>query len=268
MSYMLNGAPNARDLGGMKTVDGRKIKPQRLIRSGRLGKIDDADVEYLKSIDLRTVVDFRNAQEQAEKPDRVIDGVRYISCPILMGRAEGITHEKLESDDEIAVRTIKMARYLMHEGADGMERMRYLYALLVTERHAIEYYGKFFDILLSQSNGAILYHCSMGKDRVGIATALLLSALGVSEEDIIEDYLVTAVRCAPSTARLIENCRKYTDDKAELQFIYDLDIVDLSFIRAGFDAIDKIHGGMDAFLKNQLSLDDAKLDKLRDMYLK
>ena len=107
----------------------------------------------------------------------------------------------------------------------------------------------------------------MGKDRVGMATTLLLSALGVPEADIIDDYLVTAERCAPSTARLMENCRKYTDDEAELRFIYDLDIVDLSYIRAGLDAIDNIHDGMSAFLKNQLRLDEVKLNKLKDMYL-
>lgn len=267
MSYLLNGAPNARDLGGIPTTDGRRIKAQKIIRSGKLSKIDDADVECLKAMRLKTVIDLRNEQEQAEKPDRAIEGVRYISCPVLEGKAEGITREKPETDDEVAVRTIKMARRLMKQGSDGREKMRFLYTMLMNDPHAIEYYGKFFDILLSQDEGAVLFHCMMGKDRAGMAAALLLFALGVSEEDVIRDYLVTAERCAPSTARLIENCRRYTDDEAELRFIYDLDIVDLSYIRAGLDEIESAHGGMDSFLKNELRLDDTKRERLKEMYL-
>lgn len=267
MSNLLNGAPNARDLGGIKTADGRTIKPHRLIRSGMLGKIDDADIEYLKSINLRTVVDLRNEREQVEKPNRKIEEVKYISCPILVGRAEGITHEKPDNEDEEAIRTVMMAKRLMENFPDGKTQMRMLYGILVTVPHAIEYYGKFFDILLAQDEGALLYHCMMGKDRAGMATALLLSALGVSEDDIIQDYLITAERCAPGTARLIENCRRYTNNEAELQFIYDLDIVEENYIRAGFDAIEKNYGGMDAFLKNQMRLDDGKLEKLKTLYL-
>lgn len=267
MSFLLYGAPNARDLGGMLTADGRKIKPHRLIRSGMLGKLSSADIEYLKSIDLKTVVDFRGEQEQVEKPDLRIEGVSYVSCPILKGRTDGISRLSPKTEDEEARRTVDMARRLMREGSDGREKMRFLYTLLVSDAHAVEHYGMFFDTLLSQENGALLYHCMMGKDRVGVGTALLLSALGVSRENIIKDYLITAERCAPGTARLLENCRRYTDDEAELRFIYDLDIVDESFISAGLDCIERSFGGMDAYMRDQLRLDDEKREKLKNMYL-
>lgn len=267
MSNMLSGAPNARDLGGMKTADGRVLKSGRLIRSGMIGKITDADVEYLKSIDLRTVVDLRSMQEQTEKPNRVIEGVNYISCPILERKTEGITREKPETEDEEAVRTVMMAKRLMQQFPDGKAQMKMLYGFLVTEPHAIEHYRRFFGILLEHEEGTLLYHCMLGKDRAGVATALTLSALGVSREDIIDDYLITAERCAPGTARLIENCRRYTSNEDELKFIYDLDIVKESFIGASFDAIDKSHGGMDAFLRNEMCLDDSKLTRLKALYL-
>ena len=264
---MLNGAPNARDLGGLKTADGRVLKSGRIIRSGMLGKLDDADIKKLENINLRTVVDFRTVQEQIEKPNIRLEGVEYISCPILKGKTEGITREKPETEDEEAIRTVAMAKHLMPRCSDGMMQMRMLYTLLVTEPHAIEHFKMFFDVLLNHDEGALLYHCMMGKDRVGTGTALLLSALGVPREDIISNYMITKERCAPGTARLIENCRRYTDSEEELRFIYELDIVDESFICAGFDAIDKNFGGMDAYLQNQMCLDENKIERLKSLYL-
>lgn len=267
MKLLLNCVPNARDLGGIKTADGRVLKAGRLIRSGRLRMLDDTDIEYLRSINLETVVDFRTEQEQVEKPNFFLEGVDYISCPILKGRTEGITHEKPETEDEEAERTVKMARRMMPSCSDGTEQMRFLYTILVSDEHAIEHYRLFFELLLGQTEGAVLYNCMMGKDRTGIGTALLLSALGVSREDILRDYMITKERCAPGTERLLANCRRFTDNEAELKFIYDLDIVDESFLGAGFDTIDRRFGGVDAYLKNQMGLDDAKLTQLKNMYL-
>lgn len=271
MSYepekILNGAPNARDLGGIETTDGRVLRSGRLIRSGMLGKLSPEDVAYLQSVKLKTVVDFRTVQEQIEKPNMKLEGVEYISCPILKGKTEGITREKPETEDEEAMRTVAMARHLITKSPDGKHQMRMLYKILVTEPHAIEHFKMFFDILLKHESGALLYHCMMGKDRVGTGTALLLSALGVSRENILSDYMITKERCAPGTARLIENCRRYTDSETELQLIYDLDIVDESFMSSGFDAIDENFGGMDKFLKNQLCLSDAKIERLKSLYL-
>lgn len=271
MSYeprmILKCAPNARDLGGIETADGRRIKSGRLIRSGKLSSIEAEDIEYLESINLKTVVDFRTIQEQIEKPDMKLPGVEHISCPIFEGKTEGITREKPETEDEEAIRTVAMARHLMPRCPDGREQMRSLYALLVTDSHAIEYYKKFFDILLAHEDGALLYHCMMGKDRVGTGTSLLLHALGVCREDIISDYMITLERCAPGTKRLLENCGRYTDSEEELKFIYDLDIVDESYICAGFDAIDENFGGMETFLRNQMCLTDEKLERLKALYL-
>ena len=264
---ILEGAPNARDLGGMETTDGRVIRPNRLIRSGMLSRITDKDVEYLKSAGLNKVVDFRTAPERVQKPDRVIDGVEYIICPMLEDKREGITRDKPETEEEEALRTIKMVQRLMGHNPDGRVQMRSLYPVLVTIEHAVEHYRKFFEILLQHEDGALLYHCTMGKDRVGVGTALLLTALGVDRKDIVSDYLITAERCAEGTKRLINNCRAFTDDEAVLEFIYWLDVVEESFINAAFDTIDEVYGSMESFMKNQLDLDDSKIERLKALYL-
>ncbi len=264
---ILTGAPNARDLGGIETMDGRRIKPNRLIRSGMLARLTDEDVEYLKFAGLKTVVDFRTSAERVQKPDRVIDGAEYIVCPMLEDKTDGITRDKPESEDEEAQRTLKMARRLMEHDPDGVRQMRSLYPILVTLDHSLEHYRRFFEILLKHEDGALLYHCTMGKDRVGTATALLLTALGVPREGIVADYMITRERCAPGTQRLLNNCRKFTDDEAVLEFVYRLDTVQEDFIAATFETIDEVHGGMDRFLRDKMGLDAAAIERLKLLYL-
>ena len=266
---ILQGAPNARDLGGIETSDGGVLRKNRLIRSGMLSRLTEADVQYLKNAGLNTVVDFRTSAERIEKPDRVIEGVNYIICPMMEGKTEGITRDKPETADEEAERTVAMAHRLMSSSGDGdgIVQMRSLYPVLVTKEYPVRHYRSFFEILLDHENGALLYHCTMGKDRVGVATALILSALGVPREAIVADYMITKERCAPGTKILIENCRKYTDDEKVLEFIAWLDTVREDFIGAAFNAIDEEYGGMDTFLRSEMALDDAKLERLKNLYL-
>lgn len=264
---ILNGAPNARDLGGIETSDGRTVKYNRLIRSGGLWNIDDDDVKYLKSIGLKKVVDFRTMQERNERPDKIIEGVEYIVCPMLERETPGITRESPLTEDEEALQAISMAKRIMTLGRDGRQQMKSLYPLLVTVEHSLSHYRRFFEILLDNEEGAVLYHCSMGKDRVGTGTALVLSALGVPKDSIVADYMITAERCAPGTECLIQNCRRHIDDEETLSFIRWLDMVQEDFILAALDTVDEVHGSMDSFLREQMGLDDIKLSKLRDMYL-
>ena len=81
--WLLRGAPNARDLGGLPTMDGRTIRPGLLLRSGELAGITEPDAQTLTEYPLRTVVDFRTDLEREQKPDRVLPGVQYVHCPIV-----------------------------------------------------------------------------------------------------------------------------------------------------------------------------------------
>lgn len=267
MNYLLQGAPNARDLGGIK-ADGGVIAERRLIRSGVINEITDGDAAVLRELGLSTVVDFRTDEERQQKRDRVLDGVDYVHCPIIEMKTEGISRDKPETEDEEAVRTVAMARRLMKKHPDGKVQMRSLYPILAGTEHCVAHYRVFFELLLKQESGALLYHCTMGKDRVGVGTALLLTALGVHRDDIVEDYMKTNERCAAGTKRLIESCRRYTENEAELDFIFELDRVDESFIAAAFSAAEEKCGSMDAYLENAMGLSAEKLEKLKALYLK
>ena len=112
-----------------------------------------------------------------------------------------------------------------------------------------------------------MYHCSAGKDRVGIGTLIFLSILGVSREDIIKDYLLTN----ESYAAVINEAKELGKKEGVAQEIIDtiepLSGVDISYINTALDVIDNTHGGMNAFFKNQLELDDCYIKELRENYL-
>ena len=145
----LSGAPNTRDLGGLKTMDGRVIRRGRLLRSGALGQLTEQDIILLQSIPLRTVVDFRSEREIAEKPDLMIPGVQQIHCPILP-QLTGVTRE-LGEDGMPAY-----FRMALEIGMQADTWMAGLYLPLVESEYSQTHYREFFRILLSHTEGALL----------------------------------------------------------------------------------------------------------------
>jgi len=264
---LLQGAPNARDLGGIITLEGRKVKKSRLIRSGHLCEISDADIETLRCLGLRRIIDLRSTQERSEKPDREILGAEYSVCRLLPEKTAGIVRNTPESEEEEAIRTVAMAKHLMTKNPDGKAQMKSLYPIFVTQPQCVEKLTEFFDILLNTAEGAVLFHCSLGKDRTGICAALVLYALGVSREEIVKDYIKTSERCAEGTERLVESCRRFTDDKAVLSFIRDLDAAEEDFINSAFAAAEEECGSLDSFLEERLGLTADKISRLKELYL-
>ena len=149
--WLLRGAPNARDLGGLPTMDGRTIRPGLLLRSGELAGITEPDAQTLTEYPLRTVVDFRTDLEREQKPDCVLPGVQYVHCPIVQQAAAGLTREE-HADPYAAV--VAHAKAMA-----GRERafMCELYRSLVTQEFAIAHYRQFF-VLLPRQTGRRLLH--------------------------------------------------------------------------------------------------------------
>ena len=250
--WLLRGAPNARDLGGLPTTDGRTVRPGLLLRSGELAGITEPDAQTLAGYPLRTVVDFRTDLEREQKPDRVLPGVQYVHCPIVQQAAAGLTREE-HADPYVA----------------GRERafMCELYRSLVTQEFSIGHYRRFFALLLAQTDGALLYHCTAGKDRVGVGTMLLLTALGVDWPVIVENYLITNERMAASTDCLLTAVADYDLSESEREVIRTFDRADAAFLTAARDAIAERYGSVDAFLSQALGVGAPERETLRARYL-
>jgi protein-tyrosine phosphatase len=237
----LEGASNCRDLGGYRGRDGRPVRWRRLLRSDHLAGLSDADRSALRGLGLATTLDFRGEQERAAA-SYAIDGVAQHALTIEPSVAQRM--HALAADRSRL--TVPAVRALMVE----------LYLTFV-DTHAHRF-AEMFDHLL-RADGAVLFHCTAGKDRTGFAALLLLSALGVDRRTIVEDYLLTnAVYRPPFSARVGDPA-----DEA-LAVIWR---VDEAYLHAALEAIDRAHGSMDAYLRGRIGLKDAEFDALAARYL-
>lgn len=256
----LDGAPNTRDLGGLRTSDGRTIRKGRLIRSGALGQLSQRDLEMLQSVPLRTVVDFRTDREISEKPDLVIPGVKQIHCPILP-QLTGVTRE-LGNDGIPAY-----FRMALEIGMEANTWMAGLYLPLVESEYSQAHYREFFRILLQHREGALLYHCTIGKDRVGVGTMLLLSALGVDRDTIMEDYLLTTPYTELNRRAVCEEARGYTNEPAAQFALEAFESARESYLNAAFQSIEDHYGSVEYYLSEVLEIGQNEISVLRSLYL-
>lgn len=250
---------NCRDLSHFVTKDGRKIKKGCLIRSETLFKATKKDIQKLTdAYKLKTVIDFRTEIECEQKPDPEISGVTNIHNPILRAETLGITREKVDYMD--------MPKLFENVTVSPLEYMQSLYRNLVLDEHAKEHYREFFNILLS-GEGAFLWHCTAGKDRVGIGTALLLSALGVDREKIILDYLMTDYYYRFDNAKLKFLIKVAVKDKKVKEYLRYLLSVKREYICASFDAIEENYGNVESYLRDEMGLTQEKILILKGKFL-
>ena len=260
-SLHLTGAPNARDLGGLHTTDGREIRKGMLIRSDMLQHLTEADCTVLERIPLKTVIDFRTAREMREMPDAVIPGVTYVPCPILQ-EMSGITREQVS--EEIP----PYYRAAIDAGFEAENRMTQMYIPLVEGDYSLEHYRQFLDHVLHHEGGALLYHCTAGKDRVGIGTMLILTALGVDRDTILEDYLLTNVYCEAETDQTVEKAKLYSDAPSTEFAVRAFDSARERYMRTAWDSIDRRYGDVKTFMTERLDFGEEKQAALREKYLK
>ena len=262
--HRLEGAPNFRDLGGLPAADGKHIKYGRLLRCGHLAYITNDDARKLtEDYKLRTVIDLRTENEMDRRPDTRLEGVTYLRCPIFEKKAEGVTRETAVANDPVSS-ALRMAHNV--QGCDPHERMKGLYGVFF-EEEGLRHYGEFFDLLLAQEEGAVLWHCTMGKDRCGTGAMLLETALGVPHELIVADYLYTADRLTPVTEETIRKARLLEDDDELMDIIRIMDGVHPEFLQVLEEKAAALCGSMEALMREKMGLTDEKIARLRAMYL-
>lgn len=262
---LLEGIPNARDLGVYKTKDGHQIKPRRLIRSGCLTGMTEADTKILtEDYELRAIVDFRTAAELSEKPDPTLPGVTYMHNPILNEAQMGMTHEEKAENKGLLDFLVE----LIQTGENGPEQfMSDLYAQLVLHEETVRRYRTFFDAVLNNREGALLWHCSAGKDRAGMGAVYLLWALGVSEPVIRADYLLTDRYLEKNLNRMIAHLAETVPDEKVLNGVRIMNTARESYLNRLYAEVDRHYGSMDAFLREGLGLGEEEKRELRENYL-
>ncbi|WP_346417444.1 tyrosine-protein phosphatase, partial [Listeria welshimeri] len=137
----------------------------------------------------------------------------------------------------------------------------------VTDDTSIQAYKDFFNVLLENKDGSVLWHCTAGKDRAGFGTALVLSALGVDKNTVIEDYMLSNKYRAAENEKAIQAVAAKTNNKKIIEGMTAVMEVRESYINAAFDEINTKYGSMDHFLEQKLDLTESKKEQLKKIYL-
>ncbi len=251
---------NTRDLGGMLTADGRKIRSGKLIRSGRLSDLSDNDREELAGI-LDIVVDFRDEAERLEHPDTELEGVTYIHLPLLEELAAGVTRDE-RSEHEMLAKTVNSPE-------NAMKMICNIYSGFVMREYVVSQYRKFLQILLENHDKAVLWHCSGGKDRAGIGAALVEEILGVSRKDVIADYMETNDYISKGMDLMMQDVTQKVPEgtkvsREALEYLY---FAKQEYIDTYYQAVEQSYGDFLTFLSEGMQLTEGDISRLREMYL-
>jgi len=236
----LQGATNFRDLGGYLGQAGRAVRWRRLFRSDHLGGLTAADKAVLAELGLARAIDFRGVAERAAAPYDLPGVTQHALAiePTVVRRMQDLaaTGERL---------TVPRVGALMKD----------LYRGLVNDQ--AQRFTELFEHLL-QADGPLVFHCTAGKDRTGFAAALVLLALGVPRDVVMQDYLLTnQVFQQPPRGR-----QEISDEALAVLWR-----VQQGFLDAALHALDADHGGVERYLRQRLGLSRAALDALAARYL-
>ena len=253
----LQSLPNTRDLGALAAKDGRHILPRKLIRSGSLYHASMADRRLLaEDYHLKTVIDFRSGIERKERPDAILKGVEYYHIPVLDEETMGISREK------------GALEVLLDFQGDVEKMMEHQYEIFVRDRFSVKQYARFMDVLLHHEEGGALWHCTAGKDRAGVGTALLLCALGIPKDTILEDFMRSNVYLDGELEYMLRYLEsKKMDSLENVQKISAFFKVKEEYLDRVFKTIQSEYGTVDRFLRRGLYLTQKSLEDLREKYL-
>jgi len=243
----LQGAPNFRDFGGYTTRNGRRVRWGQLYRSGHLNALTESDLDATATLDIGLICDFRDALESAQTPNRYAahHRPRIENLPIMPGSAANIFASHGSADTDNA--DDKMARIMIAVNRD----------LALGQQEA---YRKLFALLVEHDTG-VLIHCAAGKDRTGFGAALIHAALGVPEETIMHDYLLTR-RYFPIEREMDVVRRKYGLDLSAEAMRPMLEVRE-EYLRAALDAVHEQYGSLDTYIREALHVDEPMLRELR-----
>jgi protein-tyrosine phosphatase len=243
----LVGGVNFRDLGGYRTADGRAVRWGRVYRAGSLAELTDEDVAYLGQLGLRLSCDLRSPDEAERRPDRLPPGAIGLHRPIVaeVGRLRRIV-------------TLFRLRHRIQE------LLQNAYAIMLDQNGAI--FAEVIRLAADPANLPLVVHCTAGKDRTGLAAALLLLALGVPEETVVADYTlsnrafdVLAGRMRPEMERL------YALGFGETQLRPFL-LAEARTLRGALAYLRRRYGSVEGYLQRS-ELDEATIVRLRETLL-
>lgn len=273
----VTGVSNARQLGGYINTEGRAIKQNVLLRTGSLAHITDDGIKALQEkYKVSDIMDFRYERElNPNTTDREIEGIAHHNIPMAPSKARAA--EVFSNDPEKFAKLQELSRNAGKPGGSIALTIFQAENGIVNAHNAVEYFktdeaaGYFrdaFEIFLNKpEDAAILFHCAGGKDRTGIVSMLLLSALDFDKDIIMQDYMMTNTANAKQIEEVTAAAEEYTDDP-ELRYniIYSAAVYP-ELMEENIDYFTKQYGSVKGFLREKVGLTDEDFAKLKELYL-
>ena len=246
----MDGAHNTRELGGYKTTDGKSVKWGMLYRSDKLSDISDTDQSYLQDLGIKKIIDFRSKEEKEEDPDIIPKGIDYIEMPISV---DGAMRSKIEA---------------VLKGETNKDVKSFL---IDANKEFVSNYNDVYENFLRNlidDDGPALFHCTAGKDRAGFAAAITLIALGVSKEDVINDYMKTNQFTKERIEEIIGQIELMTLYQTDAEILRPLLGVEREYIETAFQTAEEKYGSLENFIRDGLNISDEDIQKLRNKFIK
>ena len=261
----VDGIVNARDLGGYPAADGKTVRHGLLLRSASLAEAKEKDLSYLSGIPVGTVVDFRMDFELRGKEDKMIPGARYVRLPV---NSSGIDVADEDAKELSRHKSFDIRKFIMIAAFNkrAQKIAHEMYPIMVMDEDCQKQFAAFLQMVV-HADSAILFHCTQGKDRAGLASAYILSALGVDRETIIKDFDATNAIYAKDVKRLSRRVRFFGGKDKEIETVKAFIGANTDNFIKVLDLIDSEYGSMLNYIQGPLGLSDNDIQRLKERYL-
>ena len=244
---------NFRDLGGIVVDDGRKIKDGMFFRCGKLFDLTEQTKDALQKLNVKHVFDLRTNEEAEHEPDFVPQGATYHLAPVV---PDGV--RVMVRVDEIK----KLIRsFSIREGIKMGRTMPNLYTKMPFGNSA---YQQIFDAL--DTGESILFHCTAGKDRTGVASMLILLAFGLDYQAIRDDYMLSETYRKEANLRLAEEFKDMALYPIIKPFVYKCIRCKEKYIKRSYNEIFKRYKTVEEFFLKEYGVDKQRIQRWKDLY--
>lgn len=249
---------NMRDLGGWRTREGASVRRGLLYRSAAPGVLQGEAEEYFVSLGIRSVYDLRVEAEREQHPDLIPPGTEYVVVDVLRDMEDAAPAQllKIASDPKLAEE--------MLGGGKALPLLEQGYREIVTLPSALAGYKRLFSDLCLEEHCPALFHCTGGKDRTGWAAASMLTLLGVPDEVVMREYLLTNDQLLPASKPIFDRFESMGGDPELLMPVYG---VRKEYLQAALDEMRQRFSTIEGYFTEGLGLDADLLRRLRATFV-
>lgn len=263
------GMYNLRDIGGYLTESGKRIKWGVGFRSDYFTFLEDAGIPYMKSLGIKSIVDFRSEEEIKGSPDRVFDSniSTYIFDPNARTAAEAGKLHNNDQMDQMERLIARAAREVRNHPDAGDRAMIKQQLNFIDTRESVEAFRKMLMLLAQTSANPSVQHCRGGKDRTGFSLMLLEGVLGVPKELLVYDYMLTYKAREKKNKAYYQRYVEMTGDEKIAAYLYSFFDTKPEYIEASINKIMQEYGSIENYVREALAIDREVIGYLKDIFL-